>query len=344
MESIYKYQYNWQIGIYEFNIYTQKTQLKMPFHYSNFKNDKKVRIKIFLNENTLEKNKMIMFCKEKAKQYIPNELSIFYQKINALLKKELKIENHINEYYKYKDCLFAYFPYSTDNFILQYTNKYNSLKIYGDVNNLYRIILDFLTINQRYLPLHASSISKNNHAFSFIGESGGGKTSFLIKLLQRNYKFLADDSVFANNFKIFPTNYFLSVRKDFPNHPEINHIIKDHKEEKVFIDIEKEVSSILLSNSINISKNKFYIIKTKKEEWGGISKMKEPFPCIAHHSFWCSKFLIKKELDIWMENKIKNSILFWENKTKNAEVININFNEFEKEIEKFDKYFSQIVA
>ena len=250
------------------------------------------------------------------------------------------MENHINRYYKYKEYLFAYFPYSTDNFVLQYTTNYNKIQLYGSKNNLYRIILDFLTINQRYLPLHASSISKNNHSFCFIGESGGGKTSFLIKLLQKNYKFLADDSVFANNFKIFPTNYFLSVRKDFPNHPEINQITKNHKEEKVFIDIEKEVSSILLSNSINISKNTFYIIKPKEKKWEGISKMNEPFPAISHHSFWCTRFLIKKDVDNWIENKLRSSILFWEDKTKNAKEIVINFNEFEKEIDKFDNYFS----
>ena len=340
MENCYKYQYNWQIGIYNFNIYTERTKLNMPFHYFNFRNDKSIRIKIFLTENTLEKNRIIAFCKEKGEQYTPDELNIFYNELNNLLDKNLKIENHVNKYYKYKNYLFAYFPYITDNFVLQYTNKYNYIKIYGNVNNLYRILLDFLTINQRYLPLHASSISKNNHSFSFIGESGGGKTSFLIKLLQKNYKFLADDSVFANNFKIFPTNYFLSVRKDFPNHPEINQITKNHKEEKVFIDIEKEVSSILLSNSINISKNTFYIIKPKEKKWEGISKMNEPFQAISHHSFWCTRFLIKKDVDNWIENKLRSSILFWEDKTKNAKEIVINFNEFEKEIDKFDNYFS----
>ena len=101
MERNYKYQYNWQIGVYSFNIYTE-TKLNMPFHYLNFRNDKKIRIKIFLNENILEKNKIISFCKEKGKQYTPDELRIFYQKINSLLNRNLKIENHINKYYKYK--------------------------------------------------------------------------------------------------------------------------------------------------------------------------------------------------------------------------------------------------
>ena len=117
----YKHQYNWQIGIYNFNIYTERTKLNMPFHYFNFRNDKSIRIKIFLTENTLEKNRIIAFCKEKGEQYTPDELNIFYNKLNNLLDKNLKIENHVNKYYKYKNYLFAYFPYITDNFVLQYT-------------------------------------------------------------------------------------------------------------------------------------------------------------------------------------------------------------------------------
>lgn len=256
----------------------------------------------------------------------------------------MSLENHINRYYKYKNQLFAYFPYSTDNFIMQYTLKYNTIKLYGNKENLYRIILDFLTISQKYLPLHASAISKNNNSFCFIGESGGGKTSFLIKLLQRQYDFLADDSIFANDKQIFPTNYFLSVRKDFPNHSEIKEIIKNHKEEKIFINIEREISSISLSKSINLSKNKFYIIKPKQREWKGILKMNEPFPCIAHHSFWCTKFIMKENLNNWIENKIKRTLSFWNEQTKNAQEITINFNDFEKEIQKYDEQFSKLIG
>ena len=252
------------------------------------------------------------------------------------------MENHINRYYKYENYLFAYFPYSTDNFVLQYTTNYNKIQLYGSKNNLYRIILDFLTINQRYLPLHASSISKNNHSFCFIGESGGGKTSFLIKLLQKKYNFLSDDSIFVNHKKIFPTTYFLSVRKDFPNHPAIKNIVKNHKEEKIFINIEKDISSILLSKSVDISKNNFYIIKPKEKIWEGISKMLEPFPCISRHSFWCTKFVIRNNIDKWIGEKIKKSVAFWENQTKNAEEIVLDFNNFEHEIEKYDKQFSKL--
>ena len=68
--------------------------------------------------------------------------------------------------------------------------------------------------------------------------------------------------------------------------------------------------------------------------------MNEPFPAISHHSFWCTRFLVKKDIDNWIENKLRSSILFWEDKTKNAKEIVINFNEFEKEIDKFDNYFS----
>ena len=67
--------------------------------------------------------------------------------------------------------------------------------------------------------------------------------------------------------------------------------------------------------------------------------MEEPFPAISHHSFWCTKFLIKENINMnkWIENKLKNSLSFWINKTKNAKELNINFNDFEKEIERFDE-------
>lgn len=74
--------------------------------------------------------------------------------------------------------------------------------------------------------------------------------------------------------------------------------------------------------------------------------MNEPFPAISHHSFWCTKFLVKenKDLDKWIENKLRDSLFFWENKTKNAQTITINFNEFESEIEKFDRLNNLILA
>lgn len=169
----------------------------------------------------------------------------------------------------------------------------------------------------------------------------------MIKLLQKKYNFLSDDSIFANNKEIFPTNYFLSVRKDFPNHPDIKKIVENHIEEKIFINIEKDISSILLSNSINISQNNFYIIKPKEKTWGGIRKMIEPFPCIAHHSFWCTKFLTNAldrsiDIDKWISNKLDMSITFWENQTRNAEEIILDFSNFEYEIEKYDRQFSRL--
>ena len=81
------YKYNWQIGVYNFNIYTQNQKLEMPFHNLNLaKHKKRIPINIWLNENEKDKEKIISFCKEKAMAYIPEELDLFYKNINQILR------------------------------------------------------------------------------------------------------------------------------------------------------------------------------------------------------------------------------------------------------------------
>lgn len=85
------YKHKWQIGIYNFNIYTQNKELEMPFHNSNLvhdKNAKQIVIDILLDENESDKEKVISFCKTNAKSYIPEELDIFYKNINRILRKK----------------------------------------------------------------------------------------------------------------------------------------------------------------------------------------------------------------------------------------------------------------
>ena len=88
------YKYKWQIGIYNFNIYTKNKKLEMPFHNSNLaynKNLKRITIDLWLNENVEDKEKVISFCKKTAKSYIPEELNIFYKDINQILRKKFII-------------------------------------------------------------------------------------------------------------------------------------------------------------------------------------------------------------------------------------------------------------
>ena len=43
-----------------------------------------------------------------------------------------------------------------------------------------------------------------------------------------------------------------------------------------------------------------------------------------------------------MASKIERSVSFWEKQTKNAEEIVLDFNNFDNEIEKYDRQFSKI--
>ena len=340
----YKYYYNWEIGIFTFKIYTSNSNLFMPFHYPKLINqDEKILITIYLNTDEREKEKNIVFCKQNAILYIPDELSIFYEGINKVCNKNFSLENHVNKYYKYKDILFAHFPYVTDNFLIKYSQDYDIIEIYGNENNLYRVMVDFLTISEKILPLHASSVSKYNNSFSFLGESGGGKTSFLIKLLENRYDFLADDSLFVRDDKLIPVNYELSVRRKYPNHPEIRKIVNNHIEEKILINIERELSSISLSKEVDVRNNYFFGILGNDENWNSLVNMEEPFPCIAHHSFWATKFLVKKNIKFWINEKILTSLRYWNNISKNIKFFKIDFNRFEDEVEEFDNYIKKVV-
>lgn len=84
--NIYKYYYNWKIGIYNFNIYTLNSKLDMPFHYLKGKEDIQITINILLNENEIEKKNMLLFCKKNCQNYVPEELEIFYKNINNILR------------------------------------------------------------------------------------------------------------------------------------------------------------------------------------------------------------------------------------------------------------------
>ena len=48
------------------------------------------------------------------------------------------------------------------------------------------------------------------------------------------------------------------------------------------------------------------------------------------------------KIDKWMKNKLERSVSFWEKQTRNAEEIVLDFNNFDNEIEKYDRHFSKL--
>lgn len=329
--------YNWKIGRYIFEIYTTESNLEIPFR-TRILNEgtSDIPIRIWINKNQKDKDEILEFCKNKAKKYIPKEIEYFYNAINSSCKKKYSIFEHMNCYYKYKENKYAYFPYFSDNFIIKYSDNSNDIFLYGSKENLYRVILDFLTVEQNYLPLHASAVYKGNKIISLVSDSGCGKTSILIKLLQKGYTFIGDDSLFANQNNIFPISNMITVRKDFPNHPKIEKIVNRNKMDKIAINIEQISKSYISSKPEPFSNVQFYYLHKKGTNWRGLKQMAEPFPSIFHHSFWCANYILKGNGKKAIQDKVEKSVGFWEEKLTKIKPIEVDMNNFENFINDFE--------
>lgn len=334
----------WQIGNYIITIHTSQKIGPLPFQWVPAqKGIGIVPISIYLEENKTLKEQIIHFCEDRGRRFFPIELVNFYNVLNKTLGKHYSLKEHINKYYIYGNKIFAIFPYHTDDFVFQYSYKNNEILLWGNKNSLYRLILDLLTVSQKYIPLHASSIKKNKNCACLVSDSGCGKTSLLIQLLKRGYSFISDDSVFANDSGIFPVSKILTVRKDYPNHPKIEMITKRYKEEKIVINIEQIAKSFVTKEQIPWEQTTCYYLQKSKKTWKGLKQMLEPFPCIAHHSFWCMFYWTKMLgtsqgiQESWLQNKIENSVIFWEEKLQEIKPVTINLDCFEQNADDFAK-------
>ena len=300
------------------------------------------QINIFLEENEKKKQQLLKIAKENWKPFFPKELEHFYNIMNKHIHKKIDLNKHINKYYRKNHEVIAWFPYSSDNFLLHYSYDSNKIILFGNKMNLHRILMDFITVGSTYLPLHSSCLQKGNKAIGLIGESGGGKTSLLLKLLQEGYSFIADDSLFATKESIFPVSDLISIRTKFPNNDKLEKILKGNKNEKVFIHIEKIAKLAQPSFLKNCSNIQFFFLQSKESKWKSLKELLEPFPCIAHHSFWCLHFFVQENQEQWIEEKIAKSFEFWEEKTKNIIPITIDFSDFDNYVQNFVKKYSKV--
>lgn len=333
------YKYNWKIGNILFEIFTYNSKLKNPFNkVTNMQNNElsQINIKIYLIDNIQERNKLISICKKSWKLIIPKEIQYFYKSINNNLKNKIDYSNHINKYYQKDNEIIAYFPYPSDNFLLHYSYSNNIVKLYGNEMNLYRVLIDFLTINNKYLPLHASCVKNENEAICLLGDSGCGKTSFTIKLLEKGLKFLSDDSLFATDKEILQINKIIGICKKFPNNDLIEKLLENYNEDKVYLDVSK-IGKISEFSGYRFSSNPLFIFLEKNNSWKGIKSMKEPFPSISHHSFWCLHYFVRENQEKWIENRVEESFEFWNDKLKTIETISIDFSNFNDYTENFIK-------
>lgn len=333
------YKYNWKIGYMLFEIYTYNSKLKNPFNNALKIENKELsqtNIKIYLINNIYEVKRLVSFCDKNWKLIIPKEIQYFYKSINDNLIYKIDYSNHVNKYYQNDNEIIAYFPYPSDNFLLHYSYSSNIIKLYGNEMNLYRVLIDFLTINNKYLPLHSSCVKNENEVICLLGDSGCGKTSFTIKLLEKGFKFISDDSLFATDKEILQVNKIIGICKKFPNNDLIEKLLENYNQDKVYLDVSK-IGKISKFNSYRFSSNPLFIFLAKNNSWKGLKYMKEPFPSISHHSFWCLHYFVKENQEKWIENRVEESFLFWDDKLKNIKTISIDFNNFENYIEDFIK-------
>lgn len=314
-----------KIGNFEFNIYTKLKKIEQPFN-RNIPQNRFIPTKInimLLDYNSVTK-KFIEYCKKTYKRTEPIELRVFYSKINKILNKNFSLNNHVNEYYCKENNIFAIFPYYTDSFYLHYSYNTNNIYLIGNEKNLNRVILDFLTVDAKYLPLHASAVGKNETSLCFFSDSGCGKTSIMIKLLETHFDFIADDSLFISQDKVFRVYNMINIRKDFPNNPVISSIVSKEKSAKISLNTEyfSKRLGFKLGNSYA---NRKYILLLKDKNnikkydtYNLLHKLDEPFPAISMHSFWCAHYMVKNNIENFITDKIYTSVRFWEEELKDT--------------------------
>lgn len=329
--------HNWQIGNTKIIIYSNRKKIDLPYYPTETENTKNQKIIIYLNEDKSEKERILKICKSTWELCYPKEIKLFYKTLNMFLSQKIDLDDHVNRYYKRNNQIIAWFPYYTDNFLIHYSYDNNIIKLYGTQINLYRILTDFASVNSTYFPLHASCLQKENNIIGLVGTSGGGKTSLVLKLIQKGFNFVGDDSLYMANNKVIPVSDLIAISKSFPNHPEIKRKIKKYKQEKIYIHL-SNIAKIATPEYLKKCHNPtFFYLQKRKEEWKGLDSMKEPFPCIAHHSFWCLHYFETNNQKEFLFDKTKKSFDFWRNELKDIKPVYLNFEQFENSVENFAK-------
>ena len=321
-----------KIGNFIFNIYSYFPYRNLSFNKfpQNQKYDN-IEINIHVIRLDSKVRKFINYCENEYIQFNPINLQVFYDSLNKYLDKHYDLKSHINKYYRRGNKVFAIFPYDNDNFYLHYSYDNNNIYLIGNEDNLNRIILDFLTSSSEILPLHSSAIGINKTALCILSDSGCGKTSLMLKLLEKHFSFITDDSLFSINNKVYRVSNIINVRKNFAENKIIDKYIKkkinqNAFQEKVPINLNyfKNIIGFELGNSYNNKKylyiSKDYYDSKEKENTNIIKIMKEPFPSISHQSYWCFHYITDNYL-IKIQDIIKNSINYWEKELKDIKYL-----------------------
>lgn len=155
-------EYKLNIGNYNFNIKSsQKLNLS---NYGNIEINEtleQIELNIFLSDKIRIKEYFYSKCKN-IKKSIPIDIEIFYSELSNIMKKQYSAGNIYNSFYTNGLENYYFFNYVTDDFCVYFKQNNNEIFIIGDENNLERVIIDFLTVSNIFLPLHAIAVAKNS--------------------------------------------------------------------------------------------------------------------------------------------------------------------------------------
>lgn len=331
----YQNTYKLRIGNYNFNIITsKKLDLSNYINIEKNENLEQVNLNIYLENSEELKNEFLNECKN-MKKFIPNDINLFYSELSKTMNKTYTSENLYNKFYTNGLENYYCFEYVTDNFYVYFKKNDNKIIIIGDENNLERIIVDFLTVSNIFLPLHAIAVAKNSReGLGFLGESGSGKTSLMIKLMEKDYSFLTDDALFMNKDNNFiRVNNSFSFRKKYSNNIKLQQYCKNINKDKITINLNLAKHLIKFKFIGKIEGYEFYKLNNVKK----IQELNEPFPCISKNSFWCLDFIVKKNKKEYINNLITNSVNEWNKIITNSQYIKIDFENFDKFTNEFIK-------
>ena len=137
-------------------------------------------------------NRSDFFYKKELIRNIKKHLKYFIVKDNQ--KSNFFIEFTSEETYqcitREQELFFPFYKFRSNNYVrTYYFISYIQFQI------LLKSVMDQLLNNNNGLHLHASAALIKDKAYLFLAKSGGGKST-MIKLLQKRYTALADDSIY----------------------------------------------------------------------------------------------------------------------------------------------------
>ena len=320
IKEIAKYKTFFNIGNYEMTIFSDDKNLLLPNNEIPINKDLPIiKINIYITNQQRFRDAFFSTIKtNKMQKQVPNELIEFYKNINKYFFYQ-HAPNKYNTYYQYNEDVYAYFSYTTDDFCLKYSYTDNNIYIVGTMLNLNRVLLDLITVSRKVLPIHASAVSYKDKAIGMLCESGKGKTTLLIKLLEKGYGFISDDVLFVEEDIAYRVSNTISFRKKYPNNKYLEEIANQYDNEKINIDLKQHADNLNFKLSNNANSFILYVISDL--EYIDVRDMRQPYPCIAHESFWAMRFFDMRD----SSKLINDSFQYLSYLVKNCECIKVDF-------------------